>query len=585
MPAQATDFIPAEFDASDWPQIEALLDDLQNRTVSSASDLERWLADRSELEAACDEAMADRYISMSRRTNDKAAQRAYTEFVEKIPPKLKPRLFELDKRFVELAGEHKLDEHRYEVILRDTKAEVELFRPDNVPIQTELAKLAQEYGQITGEMTVEFEGEEKTLPQMAVFQESPDRQVREAAWKTVSERRLQDADKLDELLDKMVERRHKMALNAGFDNFIGYAFKSKMRFDYGPEHCQAFHEACEKHVVPFNKRLSERRREALGVRSLRPWDLSVDPKGRGPLRPFNGGHELFDKSMRAFEKLDNRLAEMFEVLGEGLHGEGEAEGVYLDLDSRKGKAPGGYQYMRDYTRRPFIFMNAAGVQRDVETMVHEAGHAFHSMLLVEEPLLHYRHAPIEFCEVASMAMEFMTMPYWGGPDGFYPDETDHGRAVRQHIESSVSILSWIATIDLFQHKLYAKPDHSRKERTDTWLELDDRFGYMGRAQADFSGLNPRFRETTWQRQGHLYGSPFYYIEYGIAQLGAMGVWLHSMEKGEKSAIDAYIEALALGGSRPLPELFKAAGLPFDFGPDIVGRLVDRAERELEKLPE
>ncbi|MEL7473251.1 MAG: M3 family oligoendopeptidase, partial [Planctomycetota bacterium] len=511
-------------------------------------------------------------------TGDESAQAAYTRFIESIPPKFKPLAFELDKKQAELSERYPLGA-RYEVLTRDTSADVELFREDNVPIQTELAKLSQRYDQVMGKLTVRFEGQEKTLPQMGVYFESTDRAKRESAWRAVQARRLEERDTIDGIYDEMIKERHRMAQNAGFETFTGYAFKSKHRFDYTPEHCVAFHEACEKVIVPLLRRLDAERKEALGLDALRPWDLAVDPKGRAPLTPFKDGADLVRKSQVAFERLDGRLATMFAELGDGANTDGARTGALLDLDSRKGKAPGGYQYMRDRSREPFIFMNAAGLHRDLETMVHEAGHAFHSMVCVDEPLLHYRHSPIEFAEVASMTMELLTMPHWGGADGFYPDEGDLARAQRKQMEGSVTLLPWIATIDALQHWIYANPNHTREERTAHWLELDERFGHA----VSWNGLEAE-REAMWQRQGHLFGVPFYYIEYGIAQLGALGLWLKSIEEGPSPAVEAYLRSLKLGGSRPLPELFAAADLPFDFGPETVKRLADRVEGELAKLP-
>ena len=468
---------------------------------------------------------------------------------------------------------------RYEVLSRATRAAVELFRKENIPLQTDLEKLTQQYQTVTGAMTVEFDGQERTMPQMGVYQESTDRARREEAWRACAARRLDDKDTIDEIFDKQIALRDTVARNAGFTNYVGYAFKSMLRFDYGPEDCMAFHEAVEKAVVPFTERRLAERKANLGVDSIRPWDLAVDSKGRPPLHPFKGGIELVSKATRAFEKIDPRLASMFGELGDGSACRGSRDGACFDLDSRKGKAPGGYQYMRDRIREPFIFMNAAGLHRDVETMVHEAGHAFHSMLCRSEPLLEYRDSPIEFAEVASMSMELLTMKHWGGPDGYSPDQADHNRAMRKQLQGSISLLAWIATIDAYQHWLYSHPAHSRDERVAYWLELENRFG----AGVDWSGLDQEHK-WLWQRQPHLWGYPFYYIEYGIAQLGALQLWLISLEQGEAAAIDAYVRALSLGGSRPLPELFEAAGLAFDFGPDMVRTLVDRVECELDKLP-
>lgn len=579
MPSLATsDFVPADLDASKWANVEPLFAELNARGVGSAEEFERWLLDRSELDAAMSEAGAIRYIDMTCDTGSEHKKKAYMDFVEGVIPKIKPESFELDKKQAALAKRFDLGE-RYAVINRDTIAAVDLFRDKNVPIQTELTKLDTEYDTICGAMMVEFDGAEKTLPQMGKYQESADRAVREAAWKAVADRRAQDADRINAIFDEMVSKRHRLALNAGLKDFVGYSFKARGRFDYTPEHCFAFHDGIEKHVMPFVSKLDTERKSLLKVDALRPWDLSVDPKGRAPLQPFEGGADLVAKTQRVFDRLSPELAEMFASLGDGTNTKGAEGGASLDLDSRKGKAPGGYQYMRDRSRRAFIFMNAAGLHRDVETMVHEAGHAFHSMYCVDEPLAHYRHAPIEFCEVASMSMELLTMPYW---DEYYPSKEDADRARRRQLEGSVGLLPWIATIDAFQHWIYTHPEHTQAERAAAWLKIEERFGHQGHRVA-WDGIE-KYRPLIWQRQGHLFGSPFYYIEYGIAQLGALGLWLKSLEEGPEAAMDAYRKSLSLGGSRPLPELFAAADLPFDFGPDTVGRLVGRVEAEMAKLP-
>lgn len=575
-----TGLVPEDIDATKWDNVRPLFEELAKREVSSKDELERWLVDRSELEAACSEAQANLYIAMTCDTASEPKRTAYTNFLENVAPKLKPAGFELDKRQVELFDEFGLGGERYEVLSRDVKADVELYRDENVPIQTEIDKVEQTYTETIGAMTVEFDGEEKTLPQMAVYLQETDRDVREKAWRGIAERRLQDATKINGIYDRLIELRHQMAQNAGHKDFVGYSFAAMHRFDYTPADCKDFHDAVAKVVVPFKRRLDAQRREKMGIDPLRPWDLAVDPKGRQPLKPFKGGVELVNKSKAAFDAIDPRLAEMFATLGDGSNSDGPANGAQLDLDSRKGKGPGGYQYMRDRVREPFIFMNAAGLHRDVETMVHEAGHAFHSMMCKDEPLLHYRHSPIEFAEVASMSMELLSMPHWGGPNGFYSDEANHARAMREQLEGSVSMLAWIATIDAFQHFIYSNPEHTHEERTQHWLDLDKRFGN----DVSWDGLQ-RERETQWQRQLHLFSHPFYYIEYGIAQLGALQLWMRSLDEGESTAIDAYLHALSLGGSRPLPELFEAAGIKLDFSVDTISRLAERVEAELAKLPE
>lgn len=578
--APITDFVPQVIDGTKWDNIEPLLNALLAREVNSKSELEQWLLDRSELEAAIGESGANTYIDMTCDTESEEKQDAYTSFITTVVPNAKPIGFELDKKFAKLAEEFGLTGGHHTVLYRDTKADVDLFRQENVSIETEISQLDQEYDKICGKMMVDFDGKEQTMPMMGKYSESADRSIREEAWKKSASRRLEDQKRISEIYDQMVTKRHQVAKNAGFNNFVEHSFKSKHRFDYTPETCFAFHDAIEKHVMPFVANLDAQRKQELGLEQLRPWDIAVDPKGQAPLRPFEGGVDLIAKSQRVFDQLSPELAKMFATMGDGSNTNGSADGAMLDLDSRKGKAPGGYLYFRDRSRIPFIFMNAAGQHRDVETMVHEAGHAFHSMYCVDEPLVWYRSSPIEYAEVASMTMELLTMPYWSA---FYPSEADANRARRKQLEGSISLLPWIATIDAFQHWVYENPEHTQAERAQAWLKLEERFGMQGH-RVNWDGLDEE-RKFVWQRQGHLFGSPFYYVEYGIAQLGALGIWLISLEQGEEAALKAYKKSLSLGGSMPLPELFKAAGLDFDFGDATVSRLVKRVQAELDKLPE
>jgi len=571
MPTDASrrnpDAIPPDLDASDWFAVRPFIEALLARDVRSGADLERWLRDRSELDAACSEAGADLYIAMTRRTDDEAASSAWTRYLDDVAPELRRAAFSLDQRQAALRSEIALDERRHQVLDRDTLVEIELFRDENVPLQTRLSKLDQEYERICGGMTVEFDGAERTLPQMSRYLQERDRRVREAAWRTVSERRLVERDRIEHLFDEMASLRDQVAANAGFDNYRDYAFREKKRFDYGPDACETLHLACEQAVAPAVRALDEKRRNDLGVDTLRPWDLSVDPRGRPPLRPFGTSEELIDGCQRIFDRMGGGLGGLFESL---------RSGDALDLASRKGKAPGGYQYMRDRSRRPFIFMNAAGLHSDVRTLLHEAGHAFHSLLCADEPLVHYRHSPIEFAEVASMAMELLSMDFW---DEFYESEEDLARAKREQLEGTLELLPWVATIDAFQHWIYLNPAHDRAARRTAWEGLMDRFGRA----VSWEGLEEP-RAYAWQRQGHLFGAPFYYIEYAIAQLGALQLWAVSRAEGLGSAVERYRAGLSLGGSRPLPELFEAAGLRFDFGPATVERLVGEAASELATLP-
>jgi oligoendopeptidase F len=559
-------FIPATLDATQWSQLEPLYQKLLDRTLKCANCLEGLILDRSELDAAAAEAEANLYIAMTCHTDDADIKARFLKFVEEVDPNLKRVGFDLDRKIVESPHASALDQARYGTLLRSLKQEVKLFRAENVPLQTEVTKLDQQYSEINGAMTVQFDGTERTLPQMARFLEETDRARREASWRVVAERRLQDVTRIDAIYDEMLQLRAKMAANAGYPNFRDFQHDRLQRFDYTPAHCAAFHEAVEKTCVPLARRMHERRAKALGLTALSPWDLKVDVKGRSPLRPFEGADQMVERTSKVYHRMDSELAQMFDSM---------RGGGCLDLDSRKGKAPGGYQYQRQLSRVPFIFMNAAGMHRDLTTMVHEAGHAFHSLLSKDDPILAYRGSPMEFAEVASMSQELLTLPYL---EEFF-STADAERARRELLEGVISMLPWIAQIDAFQHWVYLNPGHSSAERTKAWLDLDARFG----GSLDWSGIEGS-RAHMWQRQLHLFGMPFYYIEYGIAQLGSLQLWLAS-KKSEKDALAAYKRALTLGGSKPLPELFAAAGLRFDFGPATVQSLMDAVGAELDRLPD
>ena len=563
--ATASTFVPDDLDATRWEKLQPLYRALLDRPLKCPNCLEGLLLDRSELDAASSEAHATLYINMTCHTDDEALKKAYLDFVEHVEPELKKISFELDKKIVASPHAPKLDQERYGVLLRNLKADVELFREENIPLQTEETKLAQQYEETCGAMTVMFRGEEKTLPQMGKYLEETDRELRKEAWTLVAERRYQDYERLNDIFDQMVKLRHQMARNAGFENYIEYAFRRKHRFDYTPADCEAFHRGAEGVCVPVYRQLNAERAQALQSDPLRPWDLGVDIKGRPPLRPFERAEDLIEKTSRLFRKMDSSLGEMFDSM---------RCGDCLDLESRKGKAPGGYQQNRDRQRKPFIFMNAAGLQRDLETMVHEAGHAFHSILCNSEPIVDYRHSPLEFAEVASMSMELLSFPYL---TEFYTAD-DAARACRSQLESLAKMIPWIATIDAFQHWIYKNPNHTRAQRTAYWIELDKRFG----ATVDWSGYE-NYREAMWQRQLHLFSVPLYYIEYGIAQLGALQLWLQ-FRRDQGKALSNYKKALALGGSRPLPELFGAAELKFEFGPNTMQELMREVQGELSRLP-
>ncbi len=559
-------FVPQAIDLGDWGQIAPIFDQLEARppTCASAADLERWLLDWSELNAALDEESTTRYIAMTCHTDNAEAEKAYLHFVEHVEPQLKPRQFKLARTYVGHPLRGQLPTERYQVFDRATQVQVELFREENVPLETEEAKLGQQYQKLSGSLTVQFRGEEKTLIQMGRYLEEPDRPLRQEAWELVANRRLQEAGKFEEIFEALLKLREQIARNAGYANYRDYAFRKLCRFDYTPADCVACHQAVEQEIMPVLRELQAERKRQLRVDALRPWDLAVDPLNRPPLRPFEQVDQMVSRTQQIFERLDRDLAAGFQRM-QHLR--------LLDLANRKGKAPGGYQSTLAEARVPFIFMNAVGLQRDVETMLHEAGHAFHALAARDEDLHAYRTAPIEFCEVASMSMELLGNEFL---ETFYT-APEVRRARRTHLERIVDIFSWIATVDAFQHWIYTHPGHTRAERTAAWLGLMDRFG----GDADWHGYDAA-RANLWHRQLHIFLVPFYYIEYGIAQLGAVQVWANS-KRDQAQALNAYKRSLALGGSRPLPELFAAAGCKFEFSRKTLAPLVALVRGEIGKL--
>ena len=559
-------FVPPGVDLGDWSAIEPLFDRLEARAAGCRTlpEFEQWLLDWGELAAAVDEEGARRYIAMTCHTEDPEAERAYLNFVEHLEPALKPRRFALARAYLAHPQRTSLPKDRYGVFDRDTALLVELYRDANVPLETAEARLGNDYNKLTGSLTVQFRGEERTLVAMGRHQEETDRALREEAWRAVADRRLLERGRFEQLFTDLVSLRGQMAANAGFANYRDHAFRLRGRFDYGPADCERFHDAIEAEIMPVVRELQARRREQLGLDTLRPWDLAVDPLSRPPLRPFEDTGLLERAAEGLLGRLDPDLAKEFRIL---------RDLRLLDLANRKGKAPGGYQSTLSESRLPFIFMNAVGLQRDVETLLHEAGHAFHALATRDEPLYAYRSAPIEFCEVASMAMELLGAPHL---DVFY-SEPEARRARRTHLEGVIGSFPWIATVDAFQHWVYTHPGHGPDDRAAAWTRLMERFG----GDVDWSGLED-VRAHLWHRQLHVFLYPFYYVEYGIAQLGALQVWANAAVDRSKALAD-YKAALALGGTRPLPELFARAGCRFDFSRETLRPLTARVRQELATL--
>ena len=559
-------FVPQDFNPDNVALVTSLFQSLLTAELAPSPDaLRNWIFNWSELDSVLAEVSSRRYVAMTLNTQDEAAAKAYGDFIENIEPISNEYDDKLNKKLVahpcfnNLKGE-------FGIWFKSVQVSLDLFDPRNIPLSTEETKAIQDYQKITGGMSVEFDGSVKTLQQVGAYLERTDRDLREKAWRTVWERRLQDKKPLDDAFDKLFQIRNKIAKNAHCKDYIDYIFLAKRRFDYTPDDCKAFHESIEKLVLPLQREMYKRRAQKMGLERLRPWDLDVDPLNRPPLTPYKTGEELIEKVDQIFEGVHPQAGKWAREM--------QAKKL-IDPDSRLGKAPGGYQIGFDESRLPFIFMNSAATDRDIYTLLHESGHSFHQFALANQPIFPYRDVPAEFAEVASMSMELIGM---SNLKPFYGDDNESiQRSVLGELADVVWLFPWVASIDSFQHRLYEYPEHTAEDRSDIWDEIMSRYD----AGVDYSGLEA-VRRNLWQKQLHLFECPFYYIEYGIAQLGALQVWANFKKDGP-AAIDKLFKAESLGYSVSIPEMFSTAGIKFDFTPKTIEPLVQTVWDEISKM--
>jgi len=549
-----------------WENLSPIFDELAKRSIGSATELEQCLRDRSELDALLEEDFAWRYIRMTCNTADEALLNSFQYFATEIEPKVAPLNDQLNRKFIESPFLAQLDQTKYAILIRGTKKALELFREENIPLQTTIQVEQQKYQGITGAMSVTLNGQEYTLEQAATFLKDTNRETRKNAWQTISNRRLVEKNTLNDLFNTLRGLRHQVAQNANFDNFRDYMFAALGRFDYTPEDCFQFHEAIEKTVVPVLAKHADARKKALALPSLQPWDMEVDTSGKPALKPFKDGAELIEKSIACFEKLDPFLGERLQAM--------KVNGLF-DVESRKGKAPGGYNYPLAETGAPFIFMNSAGSFRDLTTMVHEGGHAIHTFVTADLELNDFKHCPSEVAELASMSMELISMDHW---DEFFTNPEELNRAKQEQLKDVLKTLPWVAVVDQFQHWIYTHPEHSTEERSAAWKNTFEKFGanFIDWTEHQEAELN------LWQKQLHIFEVPFYYIEYGMAQLGAIAVWKNYKENPKKG-LEQYLNALKLGYTKTIREIYETAGIKFDFSATYIQELVSFVELELEIL--
>ena len=559
------EFISEELVVDSWHKIETYFKDLLDRKIHSVTALERWMLDRSELEAVLEEEQAWRYIKMNIDTRDKELGDAFSFWVKEISPNVAPYNHKLNLKLKENPFYEDLDKEKYRIYLRGLDKAIEIYRDENISLFTEMQTKQQEYGAIAAKMTVDIDGEKMTMQKAAKYLKSTNRAKREEVFAKVNERRIKDRDTLDKLFDELIALRQKIAYNAGFDNYRDYKFAEMGRFDYTPSDCYDFHASIAQEITPIVNQIDQNRKDKMGLESYKPWDTLVDDSGKESLKPFKDEKELIDKTIKCFHRLRPYFGECLEVMKAMNH---------LDLESKEGKAPGGFNYPLYEIGVPFIYMNAVGSQRDLVTMVHEGGHAVHSFLTRELDLCEFKSVPSEVAELASMAMELLSMETW---DEFYTDENELKRAKSEQLEKVLSGLPWIAAIDKFQHWIYTT-EHTAEERRAEWANI---IGLLGSSVIDWKGNETAYLNQ-WQKQLHLYEVPFYYIEYGMAQLGAIALWRSYKIHGEK-ALDNYINALRLGYTKSISELYQEAGIEFNFSQEYVKELADFVKLEMAKI--
>ena len=559
-------FLPEDLEINSWSVLEPYFKELKERAINSVQDLYNWMLDQSELEAVLEEDMAWRYIRMNIDTADKKLADSFHFFVTEIEPHIAPYSNALNEKLVRSPFLKELKGEKFKIYIRGIKKQMEIFREENIPLFTELQTRQQEYGSVCAQMTVIINGVEMTLQKAASFLKELDRDQRKSVYETIKIRRLQDVAPLNELYTQLIGLRKEVAKNAGFPNYRDYKFAELGRFDYTVQDCFDFHNSIAREIVPIVEEFDVERKEILDLDQLKPWDTEVDIYGKPPLKAFETGEELLDKTIECFYKIRPYFGECLEVM--------KAMG-HLDLESKKGKAPGGFNYPLYEIGVPFIYMNAVGSMRDLVTMVHEGGHAVHSFLSRDLELTGFKSMPSEVAELASMSMELISMDYW---DVFFKDKDDLKRAKQEQLKKVLGGLPWIAIVDKFQHWVYENPGHSFEDRTEKWNDIVKEFGS---SVMNWEGEEDA-RGTLWQKQLHLFEVPFYYIEYGMAQLGAIAVWRNYKHDPEK-ALDKYENALKLGYTKSIGEIYETAGIKFDFSQAYVKELVDFIKGELDLL--
>jgi oligoendopeptidase F len=559
-------FIPDGFVLNNWDDLKIKYEELESRKINDLNSQLKWIKDRSDLDSFISEDLAWRYINYTRYTSNTSYKSKYEYFINEIQPHISLIDNGLNKKLIEVIDISQYPDESFRIYFRCIEQDIKLFREENVPIYTKIDLKSNEYSELVASLSINYNRNNITLQQAAALLESPSRSIRKTVYEKVKDVRLEYKSKINDNYSELIKLRHQVALNAGHSNYRDYSFQAMCRFDYTIDQNLKLLDSIRDEIIPVVKILEERRRTKLNIRKLRPYDMAVDVESDKTLIPFKTTNQLIEKSISCFNslgyQLGNYLLKMKEL-------------SLFDLDSRKGKAPGGYNYPLDRTGAPFIFMNSAQRLGDMVTLMHEGGHAVHSFLSHPIDLVYFKHPPSEVAELASMSMELLSMEHW---NIFFKSKEELRRAKLKHLSDILRILPWIAIIDKFQHWVYTNPDHSVEERLTTWKNIYTEYS-TGVIQWD--GYED-YMNILWQKQGHLFDVPFYYIEYAIAQLGAIAIWKNYKEN-KQSAIEQYMAALKLGYTRSIPEIYEMAGIKFDFSASYISSLAAFLLEEIEKL--
>jgi oligoendopeptidase F len=560
-------FVPLHLEIQNWENdLLPIYTDLLQRPINRAADLEQWIADKSELDAFLSEIFSKKYIRLSQNNKDTEAVERYRFAIQFIYPNITLWEQKLNAKLIACPFTDELPADTYAIYLRMVNNACQIFKEQNVPLLTQVQLQTKEYGRIFSQMTIGLDGKQMTLQKAGFLLEEHDRSKREKVYQKINERILEDSEHLEDLFDQLRSQRHQLATNAGFKNFRDFAFRQLNRFDYSPQDCNHLHSAIIAEILPILDELNEIRRQKLNLDILRPWDLNVDVMGDNPLKPFDNTSDLIEKSIHCLSDIHPQFGAIISMM--------KAQNL-LDVESRPGKSPGGYNIPLQVQRMPFIFMNATGSLNDVRTLMHESGHAIHFFLTRDFKLLSARRFPSEVSELAAMTMELLAMDHW---NVFFPKRHELLRARINQLENVLKVLPWIVAVDKFQHWLYLNPQHSRTERKENWLQI---LQFCSSSVVNFTNLN-RYQEFLWHKQLHIFEAPFYYIEYAIAQLGAIAIWKQYRQNPER-AIHNYMTAMKIGNTRPIKEVYQAAGIEFRFDRAYISELSNFALQEIHML--